>query len=101
MAINVCHAEPIKHDGSFNTAPSELVKDEKGMIAQFSLILISIVVICCLDVYKSAGTLEKIQSFHIERCFLPFIGLLIVIYLLRNAVNYRVKKYNLPNTWSK
>ncbi len=101
MAINVSHSDPIKHDGSFNTAPSELVKDEKGMIAQFSLILISIVVICCLDVYKSAGALEKIQSFHIERCFLPFIGLLIVIYLLRNAVNYRVKKYNLPNTWSK
>ena len=46
-------------------------------------------------------SLEKIQSFHIERCFLPFIGLLIVIYLLRNAVNYRVKKYNIPNTWSK
>ena len=101
MAINVSHEGVIKEDGSFSTPPNVIVKDENTMIAQFSLLIIGIIVICGLDIYKSAGSLNKIQSFHLERCFIPFIGLLIVIYLLYNAVNYRVKKYNLPSTWSK
>ena len=50
MATNVCHADPNAYDGYLLLW---YIEDEKGMIAQFSLI--TSIAVERLDVYKSAG----------------------------------------------
>jgi len=90
-----------KEDGSFNTAPNSLVKDDKIMMVQYVLAILLIIAMIVLDLYKSANGFSNIEPFHINRCGGVFVVLLVMGFFLYNTVKYNVKRYNLPETWRK
>ena len=100
IIINIYDSPSVKEDGSFNTTPSNIIKNRLGMSIQYSFLLISIIGLIVLDLYKSSGLLN-IAPYHINRCWPVFIVLLVVGNLLYLTINYNVKKYNLPETWRK
>ena len=101
ILVNIFDSSGEIEDGSFNTAPSIIVKNKNVMIFQYVLLILLILAIIILDINKSAKGIINIEPFHINRAMPAIITLVIVCFFLYNTVKYNVKRYNLPGTWKK
>jgi hypothetical protein len=101
MVLNIFDSPGIKEDGSFNSAPSVLIKNKIGMIFHYSFLILAIIAIITLNLYYSSDSIIGLQEHHIVASIPSIIVVIMCIYMLYLTARYKVKKYELPNTWRK
>ena len=101
MVLNIYDSPSIKEDGSFSSAPSVLIKNKIGMIVHYVFMILSIITIIGLYLYYSSDSLLGYQTSYLITATPAILVFIVCLFLLYLTARYRVKKYNLPNTWRK
>ena len=101
MVLNIYDSPSIKEDGSFSSAPSVLIKNKIGMIVHYVFMILSIITIIGIYLYYSSDSLLGYQTAYLISAIPAILVFVISLVLLYLTARYRVKKYNLPNTWRK
>jgi hypothetical protein len=102
--INISYSPAIEEDGSFKTAPKTINKSRTPMIILYIIVILLISTMIGIDIYSNPiNPLGLLPYDSIKNIFGlgASIALIGIVYLLINTITYNVKKYNLPNTWSK
>ena len=101
LIINLFDSGGFKEDGSFNTAPSVIVKNKYGMIIHYLLLIIFLSLTILSHLRYNSETMFGLQSHHIYGVAPALIVGIFCIYLLYLTATYSLKKYKLPSTWRK
>ena len=101
LVLNIFDEPGIKEDGSFNSAPSVLIKNKIGMLFHYIFLVLFLIGVIAINLYYSSDSFLGLQEYHIVACMPVIIVGVMCLYMLYLTARYRVKKYNLPNTWRK
>ena len=101
LIINLFDNKGSKEDGSFNTAPSIIVKNKYGMIIHYILLILFLSLTILSHLRYNSETMFGLQSYHIYGVAPGLIVGIFCIYLLYLTATYSLKKYKLPKTWRK
>jgi hypothetical protein len=101
LVLNIFDEPGIKEDGSFNSAPSVLIKNKIGMLFHYIFLVLFLIGLIAINLYYSSDSFLGLQEYHIVACMPAIIVGVMCLYMLYLTARYRIKKYNLPNTWRK